>query len=67
MKPVTTPAYESDTKILTIRAPHFDAGVAIRKDKVIASAPILKYMRGWSKTRVLEYAAFKNWSVIESQ
>lgn len=57
-------------KVLTIRAPHFDAGVVIdwRRDVneiVIQAAPIVSYMRGWKEYMVRNYAIKKGWDVIE--
>jgi hypothetical protein len=39
------------------------AGVELEADKVTRAAPILKYMRGWTTVKVLEYAHKKGWKV----
>jgi hypothetical protein len=41
----------------------FMAGIVLRGDKVVEAAPILRYMRGWSRDRVREYCRSKNWRV----
>lgn len=52
------------TEILaSIDAPHFYAGVVLWDDKVVEAAPILRYMKGWSRDRVRSYCKDKKWSV----
>jgi len=50
--------------LMRIEAPHFVAGAEVRDGVVSRAAPILKYMRGWTFQRVLEYARRKGWKVI---
>jgi hypothetical protein len=38
-------------------------GVELEEDKVTRTAPILKYMRGWTTAKVLAYADKKGWKV----
>lgn len=54
--------------MLRITAPHFTAGVVLRAshlvgELVVRAAPILRYMHGWPRRRVLEFAARKKWRV----
>lgn len=52
------------TEILaSIEAPHFLCGIVLRNDRVIEAAPIVKYMKGWSRARVRDYCQEKDWSV----
>lgn len=44
-----------------IEAKHFVAGLVLEADKVIIAAPIIRYMLGWSRERVREYAGEKGW------
>lgn len=48
--------------MLRIVAPHFVAGVHVEPDFTIGeTAPIVKYMKGWSVTAVREYCRRKDW------
>jgi hypothetical protein len=49
--------------LAAIDAPHFFAGIVLRDDRVIEAADIVRYMRGWSRTRVRDYCARKGWRV----
>jgi hypothetical protein len=52
------------TEILAaIDAPHFYAGVVLWNDRVIEAAPIVKYMRKWSRDKVRLYVASKGWKI----
>ena len=42
-----------------ISARHFVAGFEVEEGLVVFSAPILKYMVGWSVVRVVEYCKTK--------
>ncbi len=46
-----------------ITAPHFVAGIILANDYVIETAPILKYMNGWPKTKVWNYCRRKKWRI----
>jgi len=46
-----------------ITAPHFCAGIVLRDDHVVETAPIVSYMRRWSRDRVREYCRRKGWRV----
>lgn len=53
------------TTLLHIDAPHFCAGVILNRfGRVIEAAPILRYMLGWSRSRVESYVHAKRWSCI---
>lgn len=47
--------------MIRIVAPHFVAGVVIEDRRVVKAAPIVKYMIGWSVTRVLTYCRRRGW------
>lgn len=59
--------------LIRITAPYFVAGVVLnirhnsfqRKPTVYRAAPILAYMHGWDRERILRYALRKRWSVEE--
>lgn len=50
-------------KLIRIEARHFVAGVETSFDTVCRTAPILKYMLGWERSRVEAYAKKKGWKV----
>jgi len=47
--------------VVAIDAPHFCAGLVLENDLVIRAAPILRYMVGWRRERVMAYARRKGW------
>lgn len=53
--------------MLRIRAPSFVAGLVLstpgEHEIVTEAAPILKYMRGWSKERVEQYCQQRRWTL----
>ena len=57
--------------MMQITAPHFCAGLVLAADitddtdniRVVRTAPILKYMTGWTQQRVRAYCASKRWTV----
>jgi len=51
--------------MIIIDAPHFYAAVVFGDGVVSRAAPIVAYMRGWSRSKVLEYCQKKRWRVIE--
>ncbi|MEY9184721.1 hypothetical protein ABIG06_006269 [Bradyrhizobium sp. USDA 326] len=54
----------SITEILAqIRAPDFTAGIVLFDDVVVETAPIVRYMRRWSRERVREECRKRGWSV----
>ena len=53
------------SKVISIYAPSFTAGVVCEDDKVKRAAPIIKYMRGWTLEQVKEYVARRGWQCEE--
>jgi hypothetical protein len=52
------------TEILAqITGPHFSAGIVLWNDKVVEAAPIVHYMKRWSRDRVRTYCKDKGWQV----
>lgn len=47
--------------VIQIEAPHFVAGAVLEDGKVWWSAPIIRYMRGWSRNKVVTYCKRKTW------
>ena len=48
---------------LQITANHFCACVDIQNGLVKEAAPILRYMRGWSQIKVINYCHTKGWKL----
>jgi hypothetical protein len=52
------------TEILAqIRAPSFTAGLVLFDDKVVETAPRVRYMRRWSRDQVREECHQKGWTI----
>ena len=52
------------TEILAaIDAPHFYCGIVLQDDVVVEAAPIVKYMKRWTRARVRDYCASKGWKI----
>ena len=51
----------TNEELFQVKAPYFCAGISIENNKVIAQAPILKYMKGWSRAEVQRYCDNKGW------
>ncbi|MGY8677282.1 hypothetical protein Q2941_05620 [Bradyrhizobium sp. UFLA05-153] len=52
------------TEVLAqIRAPNFTAGIVLFDDKVVETAPIVGYMRSWSRDRVRAECQQRGWTV----
>lgn len=49
-------------KIIRIVAPHFVAGALLEPSGVVRTAPIIKYMVGWTRDKVFGYCKSKGWS-----
>ena len=47
--------------MLIIYAPHFVAGVVMKHGVVIAAAPRVKYIVGWTLDHVESYCVTKKW------
>lgn len=55
---------ESIVEILAaVEAPHFFCGIVLWDDVVIEAAPIVAYMKRWSRGRVRTYCQDKKWRV----
>ena len=55
--------------LAVIDAPHFYAGIVLRRDRVVEAANIVRYMKGWTRDSVRSYCALRGWkvSVIEQR
>ncbi len=49
--------------LLQLTAKHFCAGLIVQNGRVTVTAPILRYMAGWTVARVEEYAQAAGWTV----
>lgn len=49
--------------VAQIRGHGFTAGLVLWDDKVVEAAPIIRYMKNWSRQRVRDYCIVKNWQV----
>lgn len=47
--------------MIQIDAGYFCAGIVLSKGIVTVSAPIVKYMLGWSRQMVINYCIKKRW------
>lgn len=59
---------DADNWTIRIEAPTFVAGVCYCGDDLTSAyrvAPIVGYMRGWGRARVLAYARKRGWAVLE--
>ena len=55
-----------DEVVITIDAPHFNAGFVIdrRFNIVTKAAPIIRYMEGWSWQSISRYCRRKGWQLV---
>jgi len=53
--------------LIQIDSGYFCAAVWTVEDKVHVAAPIIKYMKGWTRKQVLNYSASKGWKTIEME
>lgn len=44
-----------------VTAPHFCAGFVVEGGKIVRIAPIIKYMKDWDLSRILQYTKSKRW------
>lgn len=51
--------------MLSVTAPRFVAGLILNDDRVTEAAPILRYMTGWTRARVLSYCRSRRWALTE--
>jgi hypothetical protein len=61
--PKTPGAIPDNPHLFRIASSFFCAGLEIRQNTVILAAPIIKYMIGWSKERVILYCTSKGWKL----
>ena len=47
-----------------IQAPTFTAGLILWNDRVVETAPKLKYMRKWRRAQVRAYCQAQDWKII---
>ena len=48
-------------QLLQVKNNYLCAGLVIENEVVVEAAPILKYMIGWTCSRVMGYCTYKNW------
>lgn len=61
---LTRNAREGGPVLGQITAPHFVAGIVLDENyRVVEAAPIVKYMLGWTSTKVGTYCRSKKWNV----
>jgi len=48
-----------------VTAPHLCAGLLVLDGRVLRTAPIVAYMRGWSLALVRAYCKRKGWTLTE--
>jgi hypothetical protein len=48
---------------ISSRKPQFCAGIVLWDDKVIEAAPIVGYMKRWSRDRVRAYCKTRGWEI----
>jgi len=52
-------------QLVQITSRWFCAGVVLDADVVIEAAPIIKYMKGWSRERVVAYCKQRGFKIVE--
>lgn len=62
---VSAPPPAVNETLISIDAPHFNAGIVARDGRVVAAAPILNYMLGWDGAKVADYCRGKGWAWIK--
>lgn len=50
--------------LVSVDAPHFNAGIVIERGVVVRAAPILGYLVGWDCERASAYLKGKGWRAI---
>lgn len=55
--------------LIRIEAPYFVAGIVYNIDigEVIKIAPIIKYMKQWSVSQIIQYCEKKHWKVTTTK
>jgi len=49
--------------LYSVEAPHFCCGLTVERGFVTTTAPIVKYMVGWTLTKVKAYCSAKKWKI----
>jgi hypothetical protein len=49
-------------RLIQITSNYFCAGIVALNGRVIVTAPILKYMKGWDGMQVRNYCSHRGWS-----
>lgn len=49
---------------IQITTDYFVAGLKLKDDIVVEPAPILQYMLGWSRDKVIEYCMDQYWEIL---
>jgi hypothetical protein len=62
-----TEAQSKACRVIQLTSKWFCAAVVLDKatDRVMRCAPILNYMMGWPRARVLRYARLRKWEATE--
>ena len=50
--------------MIRIEAPYFTAGLVFEDDIVVGAAPIIKYMKGWTRFAVEVYCVRRGWKYL---
>lgn len=50
-------------EVIQLYSSYFTAGIILQNGTVTEAAPIIRYMKGWNKERVLSYAGGKGWKM----
>jgi hypothetical protein len=48
--------------LIQIHSKYFTAGIVLEGDTVVRAAPIIKWMIGWPRQRVIDYSFMKGWN-----
>lgn len=48
-------------QFLVIDAPFFYCGVILQAERAVRAAPIVRYLRHWSRTRIEQYCRQRGW------
>lgn len=51
------------TKFYRIISSYFVVGIESRNGIIFSIAPIVKYMKGWTESKVFSYCKTKNWNI----
>ena len=57
------PDHDIEGELLQISSSYFCAGVELKNNVVARCAPIVRYMKGWPRHKVLSYCKKKEWAI----